>query len=175
MTDLEKRFKELRQFNKTLVESRDKNIGDESIILIDALKHETIELVADQIYDKLTILFNERRKRLGIKGGANIVEPIREYDSFDIDDNSNLTFVHKNEVIGLGNIKEGLLSPSKMIAKLGVNRLRLVGFINIIDEDIYPHRARYKDTREKLRKLDDTLSERSKAIPSSSTTDRRGY
>ena len=43
---------------------------------------DTIELVANQIYDKITKLINERRKRLGIKGGANIVEPIRGYDSF---------------------------------------------------------------------------------------------
>ena len=108
------------------------------------------------VFCKGTKLFNERRKRLGIKGGANIVEPIRDYDSFDIDDNANLTFVPKNEVIGLGNINEGLDSPSKMIKKLGVNRLRLMGFKNIMDEDIYPFRARYTDAREKVRKLNET-------------------
>ena len=75
------------------------------------------------------------------------VEPTRDYDSFDMDDNGNLTFVHKNEVIGLGNINEGLDSPSKMIKKLGVNRLGLMDFRNITYEDIYPWRARYKDTR----------------------------
>ena len=91
----------------------------------------------NEIYDKITKLFNERRKRLGIKGGANIVEPIRDYDTFDIDDNGNLNFVRKNEVIGLGNIDEGLDSPSKMIKKLGVNRLRLMSFRNIMDEDIF--------------------------------------
>ena len=74
-------------------------------------EEDMIELVSNQIYDKITKLFNERRKRLGIKGGANIVNPIRDYDSFDIDDNGNLTFVRKNEVIGLGNINEGLNSP----------------------------------------------------------------
>ena len=57
-----------------------------------------------------------------------------------------------------------------MIKKLGVNRLRLMGFRNIMDEDIYPYRARYKDTREKVRKLNENLNERSKAIESSSTT-----
>ena len=92
------------------------------------MKEDTIELIANQIYHKITKLFNERRKRLGIKGGVDIVEPIRDYDSFDIDDNGNLTFVHKNEVMGVGNINEGLDSPSKMIKKLGVNRLRLMGF-----------------------------------------------
>ena len=135
------------------------------------VKEDTIELVANQIYDTITKLFNERRKRLGIKGGSNIVEPIRDYDSFDIDNNGNLTFVRKNEVIGLGNISEGLDSPLKMIKKLGVNRLRLMGFTNITYEDIYPYRARYKDAREKVRKLNENLNERSKAIESLSTTD----
>ena len=82
------------------------------------VKEDTIELVANQIYGKITNLFNERRKRLGIKGVANMVEPIRDYDSFDIDDNGNLTFVCKNEVIGLGKINGGLDSPSKTIKKL---------------------------------------------------------
>ena len=81
---------------------------------------------------------------MGVKGGANIVEPIRNYDSFDIDDNGNLTFVRKNEVIGLRNINEGLDSPSKMIRELGVNRLKLMGFSNITNEDIHPYRRKYK-------------------------------
>ena len=84
------------------------------------VKEDMIELVVNQIYDKITKLFNEWRKRLGIKGSANKVEPIRHYDSFDIDDNGNLTFVRKNEVIGLGGIDEGLDSPSKLIKKSGV-------------------------------------------------------
>ena len=46
-----------------------------------------------------------------------------------------------------------------------------MGFTNITDEDVQPHRAKYKKARKKLRKLDDTLNERSKAILSSSTTD----
>ena len=46
-----------------------------------------------------------------------------------------------------------------------------MGFTNITDEDTKPHRARYKKVREKLRKLDNTLNERSNAIPSSFTTD----
>ena len=78
--------------------------------------------------------------------------------------------VRKNEVIGLGNTNEGLDSPSKMIKKLGVNRLRLMGFKNITDEDIYPYRARYKDAREKVRNIIENLNKRSKAIESSSTT-----
>ena len=50
----------------------------------DALKHDTIELVANQIYDKLTISFNNTRKRLGIQKGIPIVEPIRNYDNFKL-------------------------------------------------------------------------------------------
>ena len=79
----------------------------------------------------------------------------------------------KNEVIGLGNINEGLDSPSKMIKKLGVNRLRLMGLRNITDEDIYPYRATYKDARAKVMKLNENLNERSREIESSSTTDAK--
>ena len=46
-----------------------------------------------------------------------------------------------------------------------------MGFTNITDEDVQPHRARYVKARKKLRKLDENLDEKSKAIPSSSTTD----
>ena len=45
----------------------------------DALKRGTIELAANQIYDRLTISFNNDRKRFGIQGGKHIIEPIREY------------------------------------------------------------------------------------------------
>ena len=56
----------------------------------------TTELVANQIYDKMTMLFNNTRKRLRIKGGAIIMEPIINYNDFDLDDNDNLTFTYKN-------------------------------------------------------------------------------
>ena len=56
------------------------------------VKEDTIKLVADQIYDKITNLINGRRKKLGIKVGSEI--PIRDYDGFNLDDNDNLTFVH---------------------------------------------------------------------------------
>ena len=46
-----------------------------------------------------------------------------------------------------------------------------MGFRNITDEDIYPYRARYKDAREKVTKLNKNLDERSKEIESSFTTD----
>ena len=168
ITEIEAKLEELRHFNTRLETSPDKDVGNITLEK-GKVKEDTIELVAKQISDKITKLFNEVRKRLGIKGGANIVEPIRNYDSFDKDDNGNLTFVRTNEVIGLGNVNEGLDSPSKIIKKLGVNRLRLMGFRNITDEDIYPYRARYKDAREKVRKLNENLNERSKAIESSST------
>ena len=45
-----------------------------------------------------------------------------------------------------------------------------MGFTNITDEDIHPYRARYQDAREMVRKLNENLNERSKAIKSSSTT-----
>ena len=169
MNDLQRRFEKLRLFNRTLETSSHEEFGD--ITLQKNKMKDMIELVANEIYDKITKLINDRRKRLGIKGGAKIVEPIINCDSFNPDDNGNLTFVHKNEVINLGNISKGLNSPSKMINKLGVNRLRSMGFMNIIDEDIYPYRARYRDAREKVRKLNENLNERSKEIESSSATD----
>ena len=46
-----------------------------------------------------------------------------------------------------------------------------MGFINITDEDVQPHRVRYKRAREKVRVLNENLNERSKAVESSSTTD----
>ena len=58
-----------------------------------------------------------------------------------------------------------------MIVKLGVNRLKLIGFINITDEDIYPNMAQYKNAREKVRILNENLNEKLKAIESPSTTD----
>ena len=116
----------------------------------------------------LTKLFNATRKRLGIKEGANIGEPIRNYDNFDLDDNGKLTFTYK--VINFGNISEGLIPPSR-IMESGVNRLKLMGFTNITDEGIHPYRSRYKDAKKKVRKLGDSLNEMSKAIKSSSTTD----
>ena len=58
-----------------------------------------------------------------------------------------------------------------MIKKLGVNRLKLMGFKNITNEYIYPYRSKYKDAREIVRRLGDNLNKRSKAIKSSSITD----
>ena len=46
-----------------------------------------------------------------------------------------------------------------------------MGFTNITDEDINPYKQRCKKAREKVRKLDENLDERSKAIECTSTTD----
>ena len=107
MNDLERRFNELKQFNARLETSSDTDIMLEK----NKLKEGTIELVSNQIYDKIAMLINKRRERSGIKGGAKIVEPIRNYDSFNLDDNGNLTFLRKDEVIDLSNINEDLDSP----------------------------------------------------------------
>ena len=39
------------------------------------VKEGRMELVANQIYDKITTPINKSRERLGIKGGDKIVEP----------------------------------------------------------------------------------------------------
>ena len=121
-------------------------------------------------YDKLTILFNNTRKKFGIQKGRPIAEPIRNYDNFKLADHGALSYIYKRTVIDLGNINERLKPPWK-IRKLGVPKLRSMGFTNITDEDVQSHRATYRKARKKLRKLDDTLNKRSKAIESSSTTD----
>ena len=71
MNDLAIRFNEIRQFNKRLETSNDKDVED---IMLDKnkMKKDMIELIANQIYDKITNIINDRRKRSGIKGGAKI-------------------------------------------------------------------------------------------------------
>ena len=75
MSNLEIRFNKLRGFDKTLNESTDEDTIEMTEKAKDRFKHGTIELIANQIYDKLTLLFNNARKRFGIKGGEPI-EPI---------------------------------------------------------------------------------------------------
>ena len=135
----------------------------------DAFKRDTLGLVANQIYDRLIILFDNTRKRLGIHKGEPIIKPIRNYDNFKLADDGALTYVNKRTVIDLGNINEGLITPWDM-RKLGVKKLRLMGFRNLIDEDVQPHRPKYIKGREKIRKPDEKLDERSKTIESPSTT-----
>ena len=135
-----------------------------------ALKNDTIELIANEIYDKLTKLFNDRRKRLGIKGGTPIVDPIRDYSKFKLKTDGTLSYKYKKTVIYLGNIDKGLKSLTEM-SKLGVNRLRTMGFTNITYEDIQPYQPKFQNAREEARKLNEKLNGRSKTLESSSTTD----
>ena len=132
-------------------------------------RHDIEELVANEIYDKLTILLNDTRKIFGIQKGRPI-DPLRKYDNFKLSEDGELTYVYKRTVIDLGNINERLKAPWE-ICKLGVAKLRSMGFTNITDEDVQPHRARYIKARKKVRILNEDLNERSKAIESPSTTD----
>ena len=136
----------------------------------DVLKKDTIELVANQIYNRLTIMFNNTREGLGIESGTPIVEPIRNYDNFRLSGDGELSLKFKRTVIYLGNINNRVKSPWD-IRRIGVKKLKLMGFTSIADEDRHPYRNRYKKAREKIVKLDENLDRRSKAIESSSTTD----
>ena len=116
-------------------------------------------MVANQICDRLTTLFNNDRKRFGIQGG----EPIREYRNFKLTKNGKLSYVYKRTVIDFGNINNRLKAPWE-IRKLGVAKLRLMGFRNLTYEDINPYDRRSKRAREEVMKLNENLDERSKAI-----------
>ena len=168
--DLEVRFNKLREYDETLNKSNDGNTIEMTVKTKDALKRDTIELVANQIYDKLTIFFNNDRKRFGIQGGEPIIEPIREYDNFKLTNNGKLSYKYKRTVIDFGNINNRLKAPWE-IRRLGLAKLRLMGFWTITDEDINPYRNKYKKARDDVMKLNENLDERSKAIESSSTTD----
>ena len=168
--DLELRFNKLREFNETLNESTDEDTIEMTEKVKDALKKDIIELVANQIYDKLTIFFNNDRKRFGIQGGEPIIEPIREYQHFKLTKNGKLSYKYKRTVIDFGNINNRLKAPWE-IRRLGVAKLRLMGFRTITYEDINPYDQRSKKAREEVMKLNENSDERSKAIESSSTTD----
>ena len=170
MNDLQKRYEELRQFNIKYNKSRDEATREETSIYIDSTRHDIEELVANQIYDKLITMFNNNRKRFGIRKGEPVLEPIRKYDNFKLADDGSLTLVYKRIVIDLGNINERIKSPSEL-RRLSVAKLRSMGFTNITDEDVQPHRAKYIKARKKVKILNEDLNERSKAIESLSTTD----
>ena len=168
--DLELRFNKLREFNQTLNESTDVDNIEITEKTIKALKRDTIELAANQIYDKLTIFFNNDRKRFGIQGGEPITEPLREYRNFKLAKNGKLSYKYKKIALEFGNINDRLKSPWA-IRRLGVTKLRLMGFSNLTYEDINPYGQRFKKARYDAIKLNENLDERSKAIESSSTTD----
>ena len=168
--DLELRFNKLREFDETLNESTDEDTIEMTEKTKNVLKRGTIELAANQIYDRLTIFFNNDRKRFGIQGGKPIIDPIREYRNFMLTKKGKLSYVYKRTVIDFGNINNRLKAPWE-IRKLGVAKLRLIGFRDITYEDINPYVPRYKRAREEVMKLNENLDERSKAIEPSSTTD----
>ena len=170
MNNLQKRYEELRQFNIKYNKSRDEATREETSINIDSTRHDIEELVANQIYDKLTTMFNNNRKRLGILKGEPVLDPIRKYDDFKLADDGSLTFVYKRIVIDLGNINERIKAPSEL-RRLSVTKLKAMGFTGITDEDTQPYRAKYIKARKKVKILNENLDERSKAIESSSTTD----
>ena len=95
------------------------------------MKEETLQLVADEIYDKMIKAFNDTIEKFKIKDEIT-VEP--QYKSFNLDDNGNLKFKYKdkgeNKVINFENINDRIIS-SLEIRNLGVNRLKLMDFINI--------------------------------------------
>ena len=161
--DLEIRNSNLGEFNRTY--------NKKSIDMTDKeeFKCDIIELVANQIYHKLTIYFNDTRKKLSIQKGKPIAKPIRNYDLFDLEDDGEISFLSNDAIFDLGNIN-GKLKPPSYIHRLGVATLKLMGFTNITDEDIRPYRDKYVKRREKLRKLDENLDKRLKAIESPSTT-----
>ena len=72
MKDLESIFEELRQYNRNFIESRDEATREDTSIFIDATRHDIEELVANEMYDKLTILLNNTRKKFGIQKGRPI-------------------------------------------------------------------------------------------------------
>ena len=113
MNDLHKRYEELRQFNIKYNKSRDKDTREETSIYIDVTRNDIEELVANQIYDKLTTMLSNNRKRYGIRKGEPALDPIRKYDNFKLADDGALTFVYKRIVIDLGNINERIKPPSE--------------------------------------------------------------
>ena len=171
MKDLESRFEELRQYNRKFNESHNEATREDTSIFIDATRHDIEELVANEIYDKLTILLNDTRKKFGIQKGR-LIDPLRKYNNFKLSDDGELTYIYKRTVIDLGNINDRLKAPWE-IRNLGVAELRSMGFTNITDEDVQPHRARYIKARKKVRILNEDLYERSKTIESPSTTDAK--
>ena len=93
----------------------------------------------------------------------------QNYNNVELEDNGELSYVSKRTVIDFGNINERLKSPWE-IRKLGVSKMRSMGFTNMTNEDINPYRTKDKNARKKLIKLDGVLNEKSKAIGSPSTT-----
>ena len=170
INDLQNRYEELRQFNIKYNKGSDEAAREEALNLAEVTRNDIEELVANQIDDKLTIMFNKARERLGINNGTPIEEPTIRYNSFKLADDGSLTFKYKRTVIDLGNINNRIKPPSEL-RRLNVAKSKAMGFTDITDEDTHPYRAKYLVARDKVKKLNDNLDERSKAMESLSTTD----
>ena len=59
------------------------------------VKEDTIQLVVDEICDKMIKVFNDMREKFKIEDKIT-VEP--QYKSFNLDDNDDLTFKYKIKV-----------------------------------------------------------------------------
>ena len=125
MKNLEIRFNKLREFNRDLNESTDDDHIEMTEKVKYALKKDTIELVANQIYDRLTIMFNDTRERLGIENDTPL-ESLRKYNNFKLGDDGSLTFIYisksRRTVIDLGNINNRIKPPSEL-RRLSVAKL----------------------------------------------------
>ena len=154
MNDLQSRYEELRQFNIKYNKSCDEAIREEALTLAEAMRNDIEELVANQIYDKLTIMFNKARERLGIENGTPIEEPSIKYNSFKLADDGSLTFVYKRTFIDLGNINNRIKPPSEL-RRLSIAKLKAMRFMDITDKDTHPYRAKYKVARDKVKKLNE--------------------
>ena len=161
MKDLEVRFNKLREFNETLNESTDEDLVDMTEKTKYAFKYGTIELVANQIYDKLTILLNNTRKKFDIQKGRPI-DSIGNYSNFKPADDGTLSYIYRRTVINLGNINDRLIPPWEM-HRLSVTKLKSMGFRGIMDEDVNPYKQKYKKAREKVRILNEDLNEKIKS------------
>ena len=80
MKNLESRFEELRHYNRNFNESRDEATRKAMSIFIDVTRHDIKELVANEMYDKLTILLNDTKIKFGIQKGRPI-DPLIKYDN----------------------------------------------------------------------------------------------
>ena len=136
VNDLEIRFNRLRGFDETLNESTNEDTIERTEKTKYALKHDTIELVANQVYDKLITMFNNDRKRSGIQKGELLLNPIRRYENFKLADDGELTYIYKRMAIDLGNINERLKAPWEIL-RIGVSKLKSMGFLNKSEREDY--------------------------------------
>ena len=76
-----------------------------------------------------------------------VLDPIRNYNNFKLADDGTLSYIYRRTVIDLDNINERLIPPWE-ICRLGVTKLKSMGFIDITDGDINPYKLKYKRRQE---------------------------